>query len=105
MVHFHLLGEELFQPCVLLYVVVDEPYRLFPFDFHGGFTFLPVVEPCLCPPPDTGPVRIYGHDTRNVEALDIDVKFSQRVDDAAVAYGFVVEFFFMSPLMVERYTL
>ena len=30
---------------------------------------------------------------------------AQRINDAAVAYGFVMEFFFMSPLMVERYTL
>ena len=91
MVHFHLFGEELLQPCVFLDVVMDEAYRLFTLYLHGGFTFLPVVEPCLCPPADTGPVRIY--------------EFSQRINDAAVAYGFVMEFFFMSPLMVERYTL
>ena len=78
-VHFHLFGEELFQPCVFLDVVMDEAYRLFTLYLHGGFTFLPVVEPCL--------------------------EFSQRIYDAAVAYGFVMEFFFMSPLMVERYTL
>ena len=105
MVHFHLFGEELLQPCVFLDVIMDEAYRLFTLYLHGGFTFLPVVEPCLCPPADTGPVRIYRHDTRYVEALDVDVEFSQRINDAAVAYGFVMEFFFMSPLMVERYTL
>ena len=71
-VHFHLFGEELFQPCVFLDVVMDEAYRLFTLYLHGGFTFL---------------------------------EFSQRIYDAAVAYGFVMEFFFMSPLMVERYTL
>ena len=64
MVHFHLFGEELLQPCVFLDVVMDEAYRLFTLYLHGGFTY-----------------------------------------DAAVAYGFVMEFFFMSPLMVERYTL
>ena len=105
MVHFHLLGEKLFEPRVLFDIVVNETYRLFTLYLHGGFTFLPVVEPCLCPPADTGPVRIYRHDTRYVEALDVDVEFSQRIYDAAVAYGFVMEFFFMSPLMVERYTL
>ena len=99
MVHFHLFGEELLQPCVFLDVVMDEAYRLFTLYLHGGFTFLPVVEPCLCP------VLIYRYDTRYVEALDVDVEFSQRINDAAVAYGFVMEFFFMSPLMVERYTL
>ena len=105
MVHFHLLGEKLFEPRVLFDIVVNETYRLFTLYLHGGFTFLPVVEPCLCPPADTGPVRIYRHDTRYVEALDVDVEFSQRINDAAVVYGFVMEFFFMSPLMVERYTL
>ena len=105
MVHLHLLGEKLFEPRVLFDIVVNETYRLFPLDFYRGFPFLPVVEPCLCPPADTGPVRIYRHDTRYVEALDVDVEFSQRINDAAVAYGFVMEFFFMSPLMVERYTL
>ncbi len=84
---------------------MDEAYRLFTLYLHGGFTFLPVVEPCLCPPADTGTVGIDGDDSRYVEALDVDVEFSQRINDAAVVYGFVMEFFFMSPLMVERYTL
>ena len=104
MVHFHLFGEELLQPCVFLDVVMDEAYRLFTLYLHGGFTFLPVVEPCLCPPADTGPVRIYRHDTRYVEALDVDVKFRQRVDDAAGGYCFGMKFFFKSPPIVERYT-
>ena len=84
---------------------MDEAYRLFTLYLHGGFTFLPVVEPCLRPPADSGTVGIDGDDSRYVEALDVDVEFSQRINDAAVAYGFVMELFFMSPLMVERYTL
>lgn len=105
MVHLHLLGEKLFEPRVLFDIVVNETYRLFPLDFYRGFPFLPVVEPCLRPPADSGTVGIDGDDSRYVEALDVDVEFSQRIYDAAVAYGFVMEFFFMSPLMVERYTL
>ena len=104
MVNFHLLGKKLFEPCVLLDVVLNEAYGLFPFDFHRGFPFLPVVEPSLRPPAYAGPVRIDGNDSRYVETLDVDVQFRQRVDDSAMSYGFVMKFFFTSPLIVERYT-
>ena len=104
-VDFHLFREVFLQPQVFINAVLYELDCLLPFNFYRTFSFIPIVEPSLCPPADTGPVRIYRHDTRYVEALDVDVEFSQRINDAAVAYGFVMEFFFMSPLMVERYTL
>ena len=104
MVHLHLLGEKLFEPRVLFDIVVNETYRLFPLDFYRGFPFLPVVEPCLRPPADSGTVGIDGDDPRDVEALDVDVKFRQRVDDAAGGYCFGMKFFFKSPPIVERYT-
>ncbi len=103
-VHLHLPGEELFEPRVLLDTVVDEAYGLLPFDLHRGFPLLPVVEPCLCPPADSGTVGIDRNDSRYVEALDVDVQLCQRVDDTAVCYGFVMKFFFTSPPVVERYT-
>ena len=105
MVDSHLFGIVFFKPGIFLNLIMDKENCQLTSNFYGFFAILTVVEPCLCPPADTGPVRIYRHDTRYVEALDVDVEFSQRINDAAVAYGFVMEFFFMSPLMVERYTL
>lgn len=104
MVHFHLLGEELFEPGILFDMVLNEEYRLFPFDLHRGFPFLPVVEPRFRPPADSGTVGIDRDDSRYVEALDVNVQFRQRVDDTAARYGFVTKFFFTSPPIVERYT-
>lgn len=83
---------------------MDEADDLLPFDLHRGFTFLPVVEPGFRPEPDTGAVGIDRDRPGYVEALDVDVQFGQRVDDTAVAYGFVIKFFFTSPPVVERYT-
>ena len=83
---------------------MDEVHGLPPLYLHGGFAFLPVVEPCFRPPPDAGTVGIDGDDPRDVEALDVDVKFRQRVDDAAGGYCFGMKFFFKSPPIVERYT-
>ena len=105
MVHFHLFGEELLQPCVFLDVVMDEAYRLFTLYLHGGFTFLPVVEPGFGPPAQAGPVGIDGDNPQYVETLDVDVQFRQRVDDAAGGYCFFMKFFFkFPPPIVERYT-
>lgn len=103
-VNLHLLGIKGFQPCVLFDVAVDEPYGLFPFDLHGCFSLFTVVEPGFRPPPDAGPVRIDRYCPGNVEALDVNVQFRQRVDDISAFQGFVIEFFFMSTPMVDRYT-
>ena len=105
MVHFHLLGEKLFEPRVLFDIVVNETYRLFPLDFYRGFPFLPVVEPGFGPPAQAGPVGIDGDNPRYVETLDVNVQFRQRVDDAAGDYCFFMKFFFkFPPPIVERYT-
>lgn len=104
MVNLHLPGKELFQPCVLFDVVLHEPYRLLPFDFDGCLALFPVVEPCLGSPAHTRPVGIDRDKPRYVEALYVDVQFRQRVYDAAIGQGFVMEFFFMSLPAVERYT-
>ena len=103
-VHLHLPGKERFEPCVLFDAVLDEANRLFPFDLHRGFPFLPVVEPGFRPPADADPVGIDADNPRYVETLDVDVQFRQRIDDAAARYGFVTKFFFTSPPIVERYT-
>ena len=87
------LGEKLFEPRVLFDIVVNETYRLFPLDFYRGFPFLPVVEPCLRPPADSGTVGIDGDDSRYVEALDVDVQFRQQINESAARYGFVMKFF------------
>ena len=104
MVYLHLLGEKLFEPCVLPDAVVYEVHSLHPLYLHGGFTFLPVVEPGFRPPPQTCPVGIDGDDPWYVEALDVNVKFSQRIDDSVGGYCFGMKFFFKSPPIVERYT-
>lgn len=74
-------------------VVLHEPYRLLPFDFDGCLALFPVVEPCLGPPAHTRPVGIDRDKPRYVEALYVDVQFRQRVYDAAIGQGFVMEFF------------
>lgn len=104
MVNLHLLGKELFEPCVLFDVVMDEAYRLFPCDFHRSLALFPVIEPGFRPPAYAGTVGIDRNDSRYVETLDVDVEFRQRVDDTAARYGFVMKFFFTAPLIVERYT-
>lgn len=104
MVNFHLPGIKLFKPYIFLNPGMDETDGLFPFYFHRCLSLFPVVEPGLRPPADSCPVGIDGDDSRNVEALDVDVQFLQRVDDTVTGYGFVMKFFFTSPPIVERYT-
>ena len=103
-VNFHLFGIKLFQPYILLDVVVNEAYRLFSLNLHRCFALFPVIEPCFRPPADSGAVGIDGDDPRYVEALDVDVQLRQRVDESAARYSFVMKFFFTSPPIVERYT-
>ena len=103
-VHLHLLGVILFQPCVFLYAVMDEADGLLPLDLHRCLALLPVIEPCFRPPPDACPVGIYRNNPRYIETLYVDVQFRQRVDGSAADYGFVIKFFFTSLPIVERYT-
>ena len=92
----------LLQPLVLVYLVHDEKQSVLPGYLHAGLSVLPVVEPCLRPPPDSGLVGIDADDPRDVEALDNDVKSLQGIDDAAARYGFVMGFFFNPSSQVER---
>lgn len=59
------------------------------------FAFLPVVEPGLCPPSDSGTVGIDGHDSRNVKTLHINLQFFQRVNDSTARYGLGLKFFLL----------
>ena len=101
-VYLHLLGEELFQPFILFYPVLNETDGGHPVDFYGMFAFLPVIEPCFRPPSDSGTVGIDGHDSRNVKTLHINIQFFQRVNDSTARYGLGLKFFFTSSPMVER---
>jgi hypothetical protein len=44
-VNFHLFGIKLFQPYILLDVVVNEAYRLFSLNLHRCFALFPVIDP------------------------------------------------------------
>ena len=91
-----------FQPLVLLHPVVDEEKRALPRNLHAGLTVLPVVEPGLRPPAYTRLVRIDAYRARYVEALHLDLKILQRVDDTAILYGLVAGFFFNPSSHVDR---
>ena len=80
-VHFHLLGEILCEPFVLIDVVEDKLDGLLPFYLHRTFSNLVVVEPRLRPPPHSGTVGIDADHSWDVERLNVDVKFGERVDD------------------------
>ena len=103
-VNLHLLGEKLGEPFVLVDSVEDELYGLLAFYLYAGFTQFVVVEPCLCPPPHSGAVWIDADQPRNVETLDVDVKFGKRIDDVTTAYGLLMFFFFIPSALVERNT-
>ena len=103
-VNLHLLGKELGEPLVLVDAVEDEQYSLLAFYFHTGFTEFVVIEPCLCPPAYSGAVGIDAYQARNVETLNVNVKFCKWVDDVATAYGLLTLFFFSPSVLVERNT-
>ena len=98
----HLLREKLLKPFILVYVLIDEPDGLLTVDFDSRLTRLAIVEPCLGPPSDSAPVRIDTHHSWQVETLDVDFQFGERVDESATGYGFVIGFFFNAWLMVLR---
>ena len=103
-IDLHLLGKELSKPLVLVDVVEDELYGLLAFYLHTGFTEFVVIEPCLCPPAYSGAVGIDADEPRNVETLNVNVKFCKWVDDVATAYGLLTLFFFIPSTLVERNT-
>ena len=76
---FHLLGKELFQPFVLLDVIMNELDGQCPCYLYGSFSFLSPVEPGFRPPYDAVPVGIDTDRPLNIETLDVYLKVSQRV--------------------------
>ena len=79
MKNFHLLRKELFQPLILLDVIVDEFDGQCPANLYGSFSFLTSVEPGFRPPYDAVPVVIDIDRPLNIETLDVNLKVGQRV--------------------------
>ena len=102
MYDLHLLGKELLQPLVLLYVIVDELDGERTGHLDGTLPLLPSVEPGFRPPHDAVLVRIDAHKPLDVEALDVYLKVSKRVDDSLTFYSPVSSFFFSFSLMDDR---
>lgn len=74
MIDSHLLGEVFLQPFVIVHMVVDETKGVLKLYLHGCLSDLTVVEPCLGEPSDSCLITIDADETRNVEALDVDVQ-------------------------------
>ena len=102
MIDLHLLWKVFFEPVILLDVVVDELEGQLPVYLYGIFALLAVVEPCLCPPPESRTVGIDAHDALDVETLDVYLQVCQRINEIARRYGIVVCFFFSSALSELR---
>lgn len=102
---FHLLGEELFQPLVLLDVIVNELDSQSPRDFNGSFSLLTTVEPGFRPPYDAVSVGIDTDRPLDVETLNVYLKVCQWVNDTLTFYSPVSSFFFSTSLMDDRKTL
>jgi len=100
-IHFHLLGEMLLQPFVLLHLVMNEHDGKLTAYLDAGFTFLAVVEPCLGPPSDTCLVGKDAYSPWNIEALHFNGQVCQRVNLTTVGYGLLECFFFNSSGHVE----
>ena len=79
MKNFHLLGKELFQPLILLDVIVDELDGERTGYLNGSLPLFSSVEPGFRPPYDAVPVGIDTDRPLNIEALDVNLKVSQRV--------------------------
>ena len=103
-IYLHLLGIVFLQPFVLVHLAVDELHGHAFLYLHGGFSLFLTIEPCLCPPSHASPVGIDAHHPRNVETLDIHIQVCKRIDDAVMRQGLLVEFFFNTSSIVERYT-
>lgn len=69
MAYFHLRGEVLFKPLVLVDIAGKKSYGESGCDLHGGLSDLAVVEPRLCPPPYAGAVVVDADNPRYVYAL------------------------------------
>ena len=94
MVDAHLLGVIAFQPGIFANLTLDELDGHLTGYLNNILTVLPIVEPCLRPPADSGIVRIDARDTGNVETPDNDAEVLQRIYVADVIGGCFKELFF-----------
>ena len=101
-VNLHLFREVLFQPLILLHLVPDEQQRALPGNLNTGLTVLAVVEPGLRPPAYPSLVGIDADCPWDIEALHLDFKILQGIDDPAVRYGLVPGFFFNPSSHVDK---
>ena len=101
-VSLHLFWEELLQPFIFFYLVLNETDGIASVYLHRLFPFLPIVEPCFRPPAYSGKVGIYGHKSWYIKTLYVYLQFGQRVDDTAARYCLGVKFFFTSSSKVDR---
>lgn len=81
---------------------MDETDGILKLNLHGSFAHLTVVEPCLREPSYTCLITIDADETRNVEALDVDVKSRQRINELTVRNRLRLYFFFTSSPMPGR---
>lgn len=102
MVNLHLLREVFFKPFVFFNVIVYKLDGELSVYLDGCFSFLGVVEPCLCPPSDARTVWIDANNSRYVETLNVEVKFCQWINESATGYCPVLCFFFSMALMDDR---
>ena len=70
-IHFHLLWEILFEPFVLLDIVIDELDGHLTVYLNGCLSSLAVVEPGFRPPSDTRTVWVNADKTGDVKALHV----------------------------------
>ena len=103
MIDRHLLGEILFEPFVAIHIAQYETQGVLKLYLHCRFAYLTVVEPCLREPPDTCLVSIDADKSRYVEALDVYIESSERVDELTIGYCLNLYFFFTSSAVPCKY--
>lgn len=104
MENFHLTREELLQPLILGYNIMDELDSQLSVDLDGSFPFFLTIEPCFCPPNDAVLVGIYAYRSLYVETLNVNIQILKRVYKALAVYCVVSSFFFSCSLKDERKT-
>lgn len=80
MVYLHLLGKVFLQHCFLVSTVENELDCSLCLDFNSRFPVLGVVEPCLGPPSESGPVGIDCKQPGYVETLYLNVEIFKGVN-------------------------
>jgi len=101
-VDFHLFREVFLQPQVFINSVLYELDCLLPFNLYRTFSFIPIVEPSLCPPSYTCTVGIDRDESWYIKCLDIDIQLSQWVNNSTTYCCFGIKFFFTTSSIVDR---